>query len=60
MTINMIIITVILSLASGTRQYACDEDAARALKRREADAATLEAVARHRERRCVFHGGASH
>ena len=33
MTINMIIITVILSLASATRQYACDEDAARALKR---------------------------
>ena len=29
----MIIITVILSLASATRQYACDEDAARALKR---------------------------
>ena len=29
----MIIITVILSLASATRQYACDEDASRALKR---------------------------
>jgi hypothetical protein len=33
MTITMIIITVILSPASATRQYACDEDAARALKR---------------------------
>ena len=39
-TITMIIITAILSLASATRQYslalarhACDEDAARALKR---------------------------